>query len=80
MRKRLTDAMLQLVTTTLMLNRHRSRTPQSTLVLLLSFGVTLMHAPPFMVWHWIWLLGGSVALLVLLCVERATRSSIRDSH
>jgi hypothetical protein len=43
------------------------------LVLLLSFGVTLMHAPPFMVWHWIWLVGGSVALLVLLCVERATR-------
>ena len=49
------------------------------LVLLLSFGVTLMHAPPFMVWHWIWLFGGSVALLVLLCVERATRASIRES-
>src|SRR5262245_49947329 len=48
------------------------------LVLVLSFGVTLMHAPPFIVWHWIWLVGGSVALLVLLCIERATHVSIRE--
>jgi hypothetical protein len=50
-----------------------------SLALLLSFGVTLMHAPPFMVWHWIWLAGGSVALLVLLCVERTRRSGIQAS-
>ncbi|MCB9640596.1 MAG: hypothetical protein H6727_16990 [Myxococcales bacterium] len=28
--------------------------------LLFFFGVALIHAPPYMVWHWMWLLGGLV--------------------
>jgi len=40
-----------------------------SLVLLGFFGVSLMHAPPYMVWHWLWIACASVTLLVLFSIS-----------
>ncbi len=36
------------------------------IAILLFFGVALIHAPPFMFWHWLWLAGITVVLVILL--------------
>jgi hypothetical protein len=40
-----------------------------SIVLLGFFGASLMHAPPYMVWHWLWIACASVTLLVLFSIS-----------
>jgi len=40
-----------------------------SLMLLGFFGASLMHAPPYMVWHWLWIACASVTLLVLFSIS-----------
>ena len=36
------------------------------IALLFFFGIALIHAPPFMIGHWLWLAGVTIALVILL--------------
>jgi hypothetical protein len=37
------------------------------IVLLSSFGATLMHAPPYVFTHWLWLAVVTISIIVFLC-------------
>lgn len=48
-----------------------------TLLLATIFGVLLMHAPPYMMMHWLLLAAGALAFLVLACVSLVGRLRAR---